>query len=264
MLERLTDSFRTRRRRRGPVALSIAAHIGALGAFLGAAAWQVDKLEPSETPIFVATAFASSFPVEGDPPPARATERGTGSGRVVDTPSERPPAPKTGGGGDVDPTGPSLFEGCPPGSACVLDNLNRLAEPVCGNRVVEIGEECDDGGTAGGDGCSGGCRAEPPAMVGARLIEGYRIAGDPQIPPPASVRAQMARNGQRQAVGRIQMCLGADGAVRSLRVLRPTGHPAYDSLLTDRMREWRYRPYRTAGGEPVPVCTVVTFIYRVQ
>ena len=33
-------------------------------------------------------------------------------------------------------------------------------EPVCGNSQLDLGEECDDGGTTAADGCSAGCRAE--------------------------------------------------------------------------------------------------------
>ena len=33
---------------------------------------------------------------------------------------------------------------------------------VCGNNVVETGEECDDGNKMGGDGCSISCRIEQP------------------------------------------------------------------------------------------------------
>jgi cysteine-rich repeat protein len=33
-------------------------------------------------------------------------------------------------------------------------------EPVCGNSRVDLGEECDDGGTTGADGCSAGCQVE--------------------------------------------------------------------------------------------------------
>jgi cysteine-rich repeat protein len=32
--------------------------------------------------------------------------------------------------------------------------------PVCGNKIKEVGEECDDGNTVGGDGCSSVCTSE--------------------------------------------------------------------------------------------------------
>ncbi len=35
--------------------------------------------------------------------------------------------------------------------------------PVCGNGVVESGEQCDDDNTVNGDGCSASCQVEPPA-----------------------------------------------------------------------------------------------------
>src|SRR5690606_32229074 len=36
----------------------------------------------------------------------------------------------------------------------------RTGEPVCGNGVVEEGEDCDDSNTTGGDGCDAECRLE--------------------------------------------------------------------------------------------------------
>lgn len=33
-------------------------------------------------------------------------------------------------------------------------------EPVCGNALIDLGEECDDGGTAAADGCSAACQVE--------------------------------------------------------------------------------------------------------
>jgi cysteine-rich repeat protein len=35
--------------------------------------------------------------------------------------------------------------------------------PCCGDGRVDAGEQCDDGNTAGGDGCSSDCKLEPPA-----------------------------------------------------------------------------------------------------
>ncbi|MBX3028118.1 DUF4215 domain-containing protein [bacterium] len=37
--------------------------------------------------------------------------------------------------------------------------------PVCGNRIRESGEECDDGNAADGDGCSANCLREAPATL---------------------------------------------------------------------------------------------------
>src|SRR5262249_25783297 len=37
----------------------------------------------------------------------------------------------------------------------------RSAVPVCGNGVIDSGEECDDGNTDAGDGCSPTCQIEP-------------------------------------------------------------------------------------------------------
>ena len=38
----------------------------------------------------------------------------------------------------------------------------RAGATACGNNVVEAGEQCDDGNTASGDGCSATCQAEGP------------------------------------------------------------------------------------------------------
>lgn len=45
--------------------------------------------------------------------------------------------------------------------------------PVCGNGTVESPEQCDDGGTAAGDGCSAACEKEGPscdAVAGSSVI----------------------------------------------------------------------------------------------
>lgn len=51
---------------------------------------------------------------------------------------------------------------CPPGG-----NANNDVDcpPVCGNGVLESGEQCDDGNTTGGDGCDGTCRTEITATA---------------------------------------------------------------------------------------------------
>jgi cysteine-rich repeat protein len=51
---------------------------------------------------------------------------------------------------------------CPPGG-----NANNDADcsPVCGNGVIETGEQCDDGNTTPGDGCDASCMTEITATA---------------------------------------------------------------------------------------------------
>ncbi len=59
---------------------------------------------------------------------------------------------------------------CPTGFIClsVSQSIDTLAgrnycaryRPICGNKTVDTGEECDDGNTTSGDGCSATCKRE--------------------------------------------------------------------------------------------------------
>ncbi|HWN66153.1 MAG TPA: DUF4215 domain-containing protein [Haliangium sp.] len=90
---------------------------------------------------------------------------------------------------------------------------DALPAPVCGNAMVEMGEECDDGNTRNDDGCSAQCKYEycGDGIVQAALGEqcddgGYRnddgcdmfcqIERPPTYPPkadaPASYRSAAA------------------------------------------------------------------------
>ncbi|UCE71453.1 MAG: hypothetical protein JSU99_09210, partial [Nitrospiraceae bacterium] len=50
---------------------------------------------------------------------------------------------------------------CPPDRMCVEGFCEPKVEPVCGNGSLDPGEECDDGNTFDGDGCSANCTLEP-------------------------------------------------------------------------------------------------------
>ncbi|MFC1655749.1 DUF4215 domain-containing protein [Patescibacteria group bacterium] len=75
----------------------------------------------------------------------------------------------TGGGGDPDP---------PPAGG------GGGTDPVCGNNLREPGEECDDGNTINGDGCSAACEEELPECgdgildAGEACDDGNLIDGD--------------------------------------------------------------------------------------
>jgi fibro-slime domain-containing protein len=67
---------------------------------------------------------------------------------------------------------------CRPGQPCV-----KL--PVCGNSIIETGENCDDGNDKSGDGCSSKCRREPfhecPEV--GKLCVSTIVCGDGKIDP---------------------------------------------------------------------------------
>jgi cysteine-rich repeat protein len=50
------------------------------------------------------------------------------------------------------------------GDGCSSDCMTEIAPPppVCGDGAMDEGEECDDGNTANGDGCSSDCMIETP------------------------------------------------------------------------------------------------------
>jgi cysteine-rich repeat protein len=52
-------------------------------------------------------------------------------------------------------------DSCDPGQGCLYTPVT----PCCGNLVKEGGEDCDDGNTVGGDGCSAACKLETPKSV---------------------------------------------------------------------------------------------------
>ncbi|HWM85107.1 MAG TPA: DUF4215 domain-containing protein [Kofleriaceae bacterium] len=269
MLERFTDQHRQRRRLGPAASLSIAAHVVAFAALLVSATWQIDKLETSEPPVLLASAPGAALPLPDtgeEPPPVKKPRPPKRPSREMvqpeDSTPEEEPEPASGEPGSGDTEGPGLgLAQCPEGAICDPAGLHEMTQPVCGDGRSEGAEECDDGGRIGGDGCSASCKREREVVVRSHMIEGHRIAGDPQIPAPESVRTMMARMNQNRLNGAIKMCLTQDGAVRSLSVLRSTGYPEYDQLLTSRMSGWRYRPYQLSDGKAVPVCTVVNFIY---
>jgi cysteine-rich repeat protein len=93
-------------------------------------------------------------------------------------------ATSVAGPGDV--CQPSDYKPCLDGLVCSV--LSETCQsPVCGNGDVTVGEQCDDGNTTAGDGCSATCRVEsfaaeslPTGTAPSATIEGgvvYPFAG---------------------------------------------------------------------------------------
>jgi cysteine-rich repeat protein len=96
-----------------------------------------------------------------------------------------------------------------PGEGCVDIQLDvtgvRIGQitPVCGNRVIEVPERCDDGNVTAGDGCGPDCRIEQitPVCGNGHIDAGEQcddgnLAGRDGCSPACSVEACFACNGQ--------------------------------------------------------------------
>jgi cysteine-rich repeat protein len=86
---------------------------------------------------------------------------------------------------------PPAGQVCPQGSWVIgFDNENNiLCSDTCGNRFLNDGEDCDDGNTTNGDGCSAMCQPETPATVKPEEV----IAVEPPPAPPASTVHELAQ-----------------------------------------------------------------------
>jgi TonB family protein len=100
-----------------------------------------------------------------------------------------------------------------------------------------------------------------PPIVAPNVAKGLRISGNEQIYPPEMTKVDMLHQGKANISATIQLCVGTDGRVDTLRVLKSSGYGDYDAKLLGEMRDWRYRAY-LVNGKPSPMCTVSVFVYR--
>ncbi len=94
----------------------------------------------------------SSASIGGGPPPSSSDQQGLGGNGTSNGTSTVPTAGTGNSGFQVGSTGGT--------NNC---NNNGSAPPGCGDGIVQtsLGEQCDDGNTLAGDGCSGTCQVEP-------------------------------------------------------------------------------------------------------
>ncbi len=62
---------------------------------------------------------------------------------------------------------------------CVWNNLNNCTLPTCGNEIVEVGEDCDDGNLVDGDGCSSLCVTGPADIRLPKVVPPSPPTGPP-------------------------------------------------------------------------------------
>lgn len=113
----------------------------------------------------------------------------------------------------------------------------QAPEPVCGDGTIGVGEECDDGGTAPGDGCDSACILEPCAAaptedcrsttyVGSRLRirdEADDASDTIQWKWSKGLATSLEEFGDPSADQTLWMCVYADGVLKSATAVLPGG-----------------------------------------
>ncbi|HEX7838577.1 MAG TPA: CHAT domain-containing protein, partial [Kofleriaceae bacterium] len=160
-----------------------------------------------------ATTTDAAGPDEAGPPPA-----GNAPSRRSVRPS-RPAAPPDAALPDAAPP-----DAAPPDAAPGPSSADVRPTAVCGNGTVEAGEQCDDGNTVDGDGCSSLCRAEPRMVPSTDL---NRISGQTHVDPREETRIRMIRDGVSSVSAVVKLCIATTGSVTQAKMAVSTGYDAY-------------------------------------
>jgi len=260
--------------RRWLIAVSITAHLCILTGVFVSGIWRLERLEAAPIQHVI------HLPPQPPPPPAGGfkaprlpeitplvPKRPVHDARQpVTHPETRPvePTPRGAGDGSSSGSGSEII-----GAACIENcGDGPPAAPVCGNGSIEAGEQCDDGNTTSGDGCSATCKTEVkppprPRTIEASVLAGLRISGETQVHPDEATQRQMVRDGTSRVMAVVYLCIAPDGSVSSTRLMVPTKYPAYDAALVAAVAGWRYQSYRPDGA-PVAACSTVRFVYTMQ
>jgi TonB family protein len=259
--------------RRWLLPVSAVAHVVIGGAVFLSGAWRIDRLDGGHNAVHI-----------GLMPPPAAAAGPVAPQRPKFTPKEVPKVivkqlvqlvpkttetPKLAVSTDQ-PPGDGSGSGDPRSTEKCLVNCSDgpPAIAVCGNSSVEDSEQCDDGNTSNGDGCSSTCRLEPPrpkppAIVQTNVLQALRLSGDTTPRPSSATQQMMMRDGNTKVTGVTKLCVGTDGGVTSAATLSSTRYSEYDQAILAAIHTWRYQPY-LVDNKPVAVCSSVTFIYTIR
>lgn len=161
----------------------------------------------------------------------------------------------TGGSNGASGTGGSPTRG----GAVGTGTADAGSHAVCGNRIQEAEEQCDDGNTRDGDGCSSECLKE--IAVDPEVLMAHLKAGDRDVDPSEQTKASLQRHPEEGLSGTVAVCVNTSGAVTKSTIRDGSGYEEYDNRLAARVRTWRYRPYLNSG-KVAPVCSTVVFVYH--
>jgi TonB family protein len=237
------------------VVTSVGIHVVAVSGLMVAGLWKLERLEPGRSTFDLAVASppaaaasgspaaAKAEPFKRKPPKVVARDIVQPDKRVVETKAvatSSEPSDGTGGTGS----------GAGSGSGFDPIGTGTCAIPPCGAGSGSAAPPVPQKVTA-------------PLVVPPTVIKGLRTSGETQIHPPAVVKTTMLRDGASKVIATLRLCVGTDGEVSDVSVLKSSGYTGYDAALDDGLRRWHYRAYEV-NGRKVPVCGVVTFVYSIK
>lgn len=136
---------------------------------------------------------------------------------------------------------------------------------MCGNGVVEPGEQCDDGNTRDGDGCSSKCAVDAvvkgPVSVEPSVLTVHRISGNTDVRLSKETKDAMLRDHMDSPRAVLRLCVDRTGLVTESTLMVRTGYTEFDSRVIEAVREWQFRPY-LVGSTPLAMCSTVDFVYN--
>jgi hypothetical protein len=236
--------------RRWLVIPSIAVHVGIIVALLFLGAWHLDKLDAGPRHIDIGYVPQPPPAPEGSPAPKKATpfeHKHLPPPKVIVVPPETPAKP---------------------------DTTPEVADPNDGNGNG-LGSGSGNGSGEGHGSGDGPCTVDcgPPVVATVvvpkkvdlmpGVLNGLRISGETQFQPSGATKSDMQFHQVDKLRATFQVCLDTSGNVSSARELHPTGYAEYDDTLKAGIAAWRYRPYMI-GGQGIPACGIVSFVYTMR
>jgi hypothetical protein len=242
------------------VSASVVAHAAGIVALTVMAFWRIDKLPLEDRPV------KAAFVMPGTPAPA-------GGPKKVDLIARKPEERhKTKVKDVVQP--PTKIEQTQPDSGATTATTGT--DEGGGGGPGEGPDTGDSTTPVTGDGdctvppCGGDDdppvvikKKKVPVTIAPNIANGLRTSGNSQIHAPEQTRVTMLHEGKTQTIGVAKVCIGDDGGIDSVKLMKSTGYADYDAKLLGEMRGWRYTPYKV-NGEAVPFCTAVTIVYKMR
>ena len=78
--------------------------------------------------------------------------------------------------------------------------------------------------------------------------------------PDNDTMAEIRASHVSTVTGRFRVCIDDTGHIESVVTLQSTGFAGYDRDVLGATKAWVYKPF-LVDGQPMPVCTTLTYIY---